>query len=59
MMSSPTTTKPRWLRMMLTMLAAIASAALIGAAIASMLSIDGPEAASRLENPFDASRLVR
>lgn len=59
MMSSPTTPRPQWFRMIAGAVGAIASAAVFGAVIASLLSIDSPRARTQLQNPFDASRSAR
>lgn len=59
MMSSPITPRPHWLRMIAGAVGALASAAVFGAVIASLLSIDSPKAKTQLQNPFDAARSAR
>lgn len=59
MMSSPIPPRPHWLRMIAGALGAIASAAVFGAVIASLLSIDSPRARTQLQNPFDAAGSAR
>lgn len=59
MTGSPTTPKPQWLRVILAAIGAIASAALVGALIASLLSIDSRAVRTKPQKPFDASSPIR
>lgn len=55
MMSIRLKPKANWLRLALTAVGALASAAAFGAVVASLLTIEGAGARTPLQNPFETT----